>query len=107
MGRATVNEADVTHSIIKALNCIPGVWVWRRNVGRRGGVQFGKRGQADIEGVSRPGGRRIEIEVKLDAKVTAEQTQWLEQMRGYGAIVGVVHGIDEAIDLVVRARASG
>jgi hypothetical protein len=95
-----VREVDLMRDIITALNGIPGVWVWRRNVGRRGGVQFGKKGQADIEGIVRPGGRRIELEVKIDAAVTPEQVQWIEQMRAYGAIAGVVHSITEAIQLV-------
>ena len=94
-------EVELTHQIVKALNMVPGVWCWRRNVGRRGGVQFGKKGQSDIEGVLRPHGRRLELEVKIDARVTPEQEQWIEQMRLFGAVAGVVHSIDEAIQLVV------
>lgn len=97
-------EVQLTHDIIKALNGIPGVWVWRRNVGARGRIKFGAKGQSDIEGILRPGGRRIELEVKIDAKVTPEQVQWIEQMRSYGAIAGVIHSISEAIDLLQSER---
>ncbi len=96
------NEAALTHEIVKALNQIPGVWCWRRNVGRRGNVQFGKPGMADIEGVLR-GGRRLELEVKIEAKVTIEQSRWLEQMLNYGALAGVVRSTWDAVELVEQA----
>ena len=98
-------EVELTHEIIRALNAIPGVWCWRRNVGRRGHVQFGKKGQSDIEGITKPNGRRLELEVKIDARVTPEQTLWIERMKSYGAIAGVVHSVDEAI-AVVTGRSS-
>lgn len=95
-----MNEAKLTRDIIVALNMIPGVWVWRRNVGRRGHVQFGKPGMADIEGVLRPHGRRIELEVKIDAAVTALQSRWIDDIRGYGGAAAIVHSVSEAIDFV-------
>lgn len=101
-----MSEIDLTHKIIKTLNSIPGVMVWRRNVGRRGGVQFGKKGMADIEGVAR-GGRRIEIEVKLESDLSAEQTQWLDQMARMGAITGVVYSIWDAVEIIEKALKRG
>lgn len=92
------DETKLTHEIISALNQIPGVLCWRRNVGMKGRVRFGKKGQADIEGVVR--GRHLEIEVKIDTELSTEQNDWLETMTKFGALAGMVHSIDEAISLI-------
>jgi hypothetical protein len=102
--RCVLTEADLTHAIVDTLNNIPGVWCWRQNTGRRGGVSFGLRGQADITGVV-DGGRRIELEVKLPGgKVEPHQVAFIERMRMLGAIAGVVRSMDDAIALVAADR---
>lgn len=97
-----MTEAQLTHLIVAALNQIPGVYVWRQNTGRRGGVSFGLKGQGDITGVAR--GVRVELEVKLPGgKLAPHQAAFLETMRAMGAIAGVVRSLDEAIALVATA----
>lgn len=96
------DETKLTHEIIDALNQIPGVICWRRNVGMKGRVRFGKKGQADIEGVVC--GRHLELEVKIETELSAEQVEWLAKMSRFGALVGVVHSIDEALAIVMPAR---
>lgn len=95
-------ETKLTHDIIRALNQIPGVYCWRRNVGVRAGIRFGKAGMADIEGILAPRGQRLELEVKIDTKLTEKQSEWLQTMQRFGAAAACVHSINEAIDFVVR-----
>lgn len=96
-----MTEAQLTRAIVDALNGIPGVWVWRMNTGRRGGVQFGLRGQADITGVLRDG-RRVELEVKLPGgRVEPHQVAFLERMRQSGALAEVVRSVDDALTLIL------
>lgn len=96
-----MTESALTHQIIHALNQIPGVWCWRNNTGRRGGVSYGLKGAADITGVIR-GGRRLELEVKMprNNKFEAQQPAFLARMNELGAIAGVVRSVGDAIDLV-------
>lgn len=95
------SEAQLTHEIIKALNSVPGVWCWRQNTGRRGGVSFGKRGAGDISGIVGDG-RRLEIEVKKPGNkhFQPEQLTFLDLVRTRGGVAGVVHSVEEALDLV-------
>jgi hypothetical protein len=103
--RCVLTEAELTHAIIAALNQIPGVWVWRMNTGRRGGVSFGLKGQADITGVVR--GQRVELEVKLPkGRVEPHQVAFLERMKLLGAIAGVVRSLDDALALVSQPSPS-
>lgn len=96
-----MTEAELTREIIKALNMIPGVWCWRMNTGRRGGVSFGLKGQSDITGVLL-GGTRLELEVKKpkNNRFEPEQPAFIQRMKAHGALVGVVHSVDEAIAIV-------
>lgn len=63
------SEADVLHDILLAYGALPWLRLWRANAGaartRTGTlVRFGVPGQADISGILKPSGRRIEIETK-------------------------------------------
>jgi len=76
-------EAKFQAAIMIAASKIPGMRVWRQNVGsvkKAGGGMFHAgppKGAADISGIYAPSGRRVEIEVKAAGKKPRpEQIKW-------------------------------
>ena len=64
-------------------------------------VNVGHHGESDIMGHRISDGRAIYIEVKLPGEHPREdQKKFLEAMRNTGAIAGVAHTVEEALDLV-------
>jgi len=57
-----LTETPIAREILDYLQ-YRGIFCWRQNTGRRGGVQFGYVGSGDITGIL-PDGRRLEVEVK-------------------------------------------
>lgn len=91
-------EATITRSIIRALRAVPGLVVRKRH-----GSALGISGDPDLYGSYR--GRHFEIEVKRPGrKLTSLQQQRLKEWALAGAIVGVAHSIEEAMDIVVGRR---
>ena len=93
-----MSETSLTKAIAEAINSIPGCYVWKNNVGRRGNKAFGKKGSADITGIMH-GGRRVEFEVKLPKNNHFEpgQLAFIERMKLLGACAGVVRSVDDAV----------
>lgn len=64
-------------------------------------VHIGKHGEADIFGHRISDGKALYIEVKLPREHPREdQRKFLEAMRATGAISGVAHSVEEALDIV-------
>jgi hypothetical protein len=103
-----MSEQELTRAIIDRLNAIPGVWVYRQNTGvaKAHGhrIRFGLVGSADITGVL-PGGRRLELEVKLPTgkPPSEEQVQFGERINAAGGLWAVVKSVDEAVAVVEDA----
>lgn len=97
-------ETILQNQIIVALN-EAGCYAVNHTVGdfytKYGGrVKVGVPGQADVWGVTNTG-RALFVEVKLPGEHPREnQKQFLEAMRGYGAIAGVAHSVEEALWLI-------
>ena len=91
-------ESTITRAIIRALRSVPGLVVRKRH-----GSALGYAGEPDLYGCFR--GRHFEIEVKRPGrKLTPLQQQRLKEWALAGAIVGVAHSVEEAIELIgVRA----
>lgn len=97
-------EAMVLRGVRAYLSSDPRVLVWRMNTGGarmtgRGGaeitVRFGVRGQADITGLVRGTGRRLEIEVKRPGgKQSAEQKAFQSLIEQAGGLYLVVDSIE-------------
>lgn len=74
---------------------------WRQNSGRlitaRGQmVTLGRKGAADITGILRPSGRRLEIECKRPGnQPTPEQWRFLREIEEAGGVALVVHSAVE------------
>jgi len=91
-------ESTITRAIVRALRSVPGLVVRKRH-----GSALGYAGEPDLYGCFR--GRHFEIEVKRPGrKLTPLQQQRLKEWALAGAIVGVAHSVEEAIELIgVRA----
>ena len=82
--------------------------VFRRNTGlyyTRDGrpVQIGKHGQADLQGHRFSDGRAFYIEVKMPGEEPRpDQKQFLAAMARTGALAGVAHSVEEAVQIVAR-----
>ena len=85
-------KQQVTDKLVKHLNLIPDVLVWKRFSGR-----FGNKGKPDITGlvnIAKTGSKtnfkiaiRIEIECKLPGKKpTKIQASWLKKFKDHGCI---------------------
>jgi hypothetical protein len=74
-----------------------GAAIWRGKNGSSGGlVRFGVPGQADISGIMRPSGRRIEIEVKtLTGKQSKEQQAWQKMIEWAGGLYILARRIED------------
>ena len=66
-------------------------------------VNIGHHGEADIWGHRISDGRAIYIEVKLPGEHPREdQKKFLQAMANTGAIDGVAHSVEEALEIVKR-----
>lgn len=102
-----MSETEIQRQILEALALIPGVYAWRNNTGaiQRMGrfVRFGITGQGDITGVL-PGGRRLEIEVKVPkAEPSEEQVKFGARINAAGGLWFVAHSLEEALQAVYAA----
>lgn len=98
-------ETKLQNKIIVAL-CERGCFAVNHTVGdfytRYGGmVSIGTPGEADIWG-HRPGdGRAFYVEVKLAGEVPRKnQWKFLLEMQASGALAGVAHNVEEAMEIV-------
>lgn len=89
----TANELN--KQTIDTIN-LRGGFAWRNNVGRRGGVSFGKRGSGDVIGMYR--GYFISVETKTPNDRASEyQLDFVIQVQAAGGFACFVHDIDEVI----------
>ena len=100
-------ETILQNQIIVAL-CKNGCVARNHTVGqfytKYGGiVNIGHHGESDITGHRRSDGRAIYIEVKLPGENPREdQEKFLQAMSNTGAIAGVAHSVEEALEIVKR-----
>jgi hypothetical protein len=96
-------EAVLRRLVLARLNALPGVQVWRMNVGAardRGGrkIHFGVPGQADVSGLMAPSGRRLEVELKsTDGRQTPAQKQWQRWIEAGGGLYVLAKTLDQAL----------
>lgn len=112
-----ITEAQVLRGVLEYLEHDPRVLVWRSNTGGtwlpgKGGreqfVRFGLRGSADITGVIRGSGRRLEVEVKRPGGVPSPaQVAFAATMRGAGAVYLLVTSVADARQQLDAALAAG
>jgi hypothetical protein len=104
--RAVGPERFIQKACLDWLNTIPGVAVWRQNIGagmfsNKTGparfVRFGQKGEADLCGIG-PGGIYISIEVKAPGNLLRpEQVLWLDMIRQHGGIAFGVNSLDSCV----------
>ena len=105
-------EKDIERAILDWLTMHHNWFVWKANTTGifdptknvfRSLSGYCIRGVSDILGIMHPNGRMIAMEVKTPQrrnKVTAEQSYFLEQVKSFGGVAGVVTSIDDAILLM-------
>ena len=87
-------EKTIVNAIIKHLRTVPGCVVRKRH-----GTVFGVCGDPDLYGSIR--GRHFELEVKqVGTPPTPLQVRRLEEWRAAGAIVGIVHSVQEVREVM-------
>lgn len=88
-----IPEAKLQEITLSHVNKIPGVSVWRMNVGSARDkfghfVEYGRKGQADLAGAIAPSGRRLEIELKKfrTGRMGDAQKQYRDEMIALGVL---------------------
>ena len=89
-----MKETEIQAEIMTYLE-YRGIECWRNNVGRRGGISFGEKGQPDIEGCL-PDGRYLGIEVKRPkGKMSPEQKSFHIRIKRNNGVIFVAHSVEE------------
>jgi hypothetical protein len=72
---------------------------WRRNTGgaviNGQFVRFGQGGEADLDGIIAPNGRRLAIETKVKDKMSGDQVSFARMVRSMGGVYLVVRSTEE------------
>jgi hypothetical protein len=109
------HNPDIPEAVLQSLvharvNQLPGVKVWRFNVGamrdpKSGRVyKFGVPGQADLGGLMEPNGRRLEIELKSrDGRQSTDQKLWQADVERYGGLYILARTLAEAMVPICEA----
>lgn len=93
-----MSEKSIVNSILKYLNSLP-----QCRAEKTWGGGYGNAGKPDITGCLN--GRRFELEVKVPGgKPTPLQKVTLEQWKEAGAIVAVVHSVEEVKEILKEAK---
>lgn len=104
-----IPEAVLQRLVIARLNELPGVRVWRFNVGafrdaRGRTYRFGVPGQADVGGLMAPSGRTLQVELKSrTGRQTPEQRAWQLETERYGGLYVLARSLPDALVPVCQA----
>ena len=96
-----MTEQELVQQILLEFGARSDLRLWRANTGaavRRGGglVRFGVPGQADISGIMRPSGRRIEIECKTTRGTQSkDQRAWQRMIEWAGGLYILARRIED------------
>lgn len=100
------SETAIVRGILDYLRLDGRLAAWRQNTGgarfkgaegKERVVRFSERGAADVQGVLRPSGRFVALEVKRPGGVAEpHQRAWGQVIEAAGGVYRVVHSIDEA-----------
>lgn len=96
-----MSESDLVQAILLEFGSRPDLRIWRANVlvaqDKNGRViRAGIKGQADISGIMRPSGRRIEIECKSPhGRQSEEQRRWQRMIEWAGGLYILARRIED------------
>jgi hypothetical protein len=107
-----IKEKALQNHILRAFGTLPGLRIWRQNVGvaRIGTrvIRFGIPGQADLTGIL-PDGRRLEIEVKSPTgRQTSDQQAFqriIERFNGVYIVARSVSDVEKGLAVAGAGRA--
>jgi hypothetical protein len=94
-----MTEKEVQNAILRAFGTLPGLRLWRANVGvARVGqrvVRFGIPGQGDLTGIL-PDGRRLEIEAKSAVgRQSPEQRAFQNMIERFHGVYILARSVDD------------
>jgi hypothetical protein len=91
-------EGQVVRDVLDYLE-LSGVYAFRCNTGRRGGVAFGKVGLSDIIGIM-PDGRFLAIECKRPdgGAMSDDQLAFLQEVAERGGLAIVARSVDDVVE---------
>lgn len=101
-------ETVIQNQILLALGAMPGVRVWRNQVGlfyTADGrpIRVGVVGAADISGLLAPHGRRLEIEVKTPTgRQRPEQRKYQAMIESLGGLYIVARCVEDALSPILE-----
>ena len=101
----STEETKLSKRILDAVNLLPGVRMWRSNVGQRNRTNRDWKGRPDLVGYV--GKFFCSLEIKSvqrlkdrTSKTSLAQCEWRELARKAGASCHVVSSVDEALEVV-------
>jgi hypothetical protein len=101
-------EGVISDAIRARLAWEPGLVLFRNSaavVKSRGRFYKGGLGNGSADLVGCLAGRFVALEVKVPGEeATKEQIEWAARVRAAGGFAAVVHGVEEAVAAVARAR---
>ncbi len=98
-----MTESEILSATLLALGQRPDLRIWRSNTGAAKTdtgriVRFGVKGQADISGLLRGSGRRLELEIKTDTgRQRPEQIQFQKMIEAFGGLYILARSPDQAV----------
>ncbi len=103
----TRNHQRLVDDILYAVGSLPDVRLWPRHVGGFAAigdrlnpkfVRYGIPGESDLQGIIKPSGRYLCIEVKTGSgKLSKAQRVWRDMIVGFGGLHIVGKSVDQVI----------
>jgi hypothetical protein len=98
-----LSEQAIQHDILASFGALPWLRIWRSNTGLarpinrpEAVVRFGVKGSADISGILRRDGRRLEIEVKAHrGRQTVEQLAYQAMITRMGGLYVLARSVED------------
>lgn len=106
----TIEHQKLVDDILFKIGSLPNVRLWTRSVGVANPIgseriiRFGIPGESDLQGILKPSGRYISIEVKTgSAKLSKAQKNWRNMILSFGGIYVEARSVEEALYAIENA----
>lgn len=113
----TRNHQRLVDDILYAVGSLPNVRLWPRHVGGFAAigdrlnpkfVRYGIPGESDLQGIIKPSGRYLCIEVKTGSgKLSKAQRAWRDMIIEFGGLHIVARNLDDAVSAIQDAINGG
>lgn len=101
----TKEHQELVDNILFAIGSLPNFRVWPRQVGTgralnnyKHVISYGIPGEADIQGIIKPHGKFLAIEVKTGkGKLSVKQKKWKDMILKYGGVHIEARSVDQVL----------